>query len=153
MSTPLMRWDPLRDMTTLRDEVNRLFARGLSAQPAPGGGANVTTWVPAVDLFDTADAFLVKVDLPGLTAADVDVEFDDGVLSISGERRFDASGAEEHGYRLERAYGAFSRKLTLPPGVRADQIVATFTDGVLQVRVPKAEEAKPRKIVVDAPAA
>lgn len=146
MST-LMRWDPFREMTTLRDEMNRLFTRTIGDQPVAKAAANAT-WSPPVDVFDTPEAIVLKAELPGLKVEDVDVELDDNVLTISGERRFEEKVEDGRAYRLERAYGSFARTMTLPQGVKAEEISATFTDGVLEVRVPKADAVKPRKIAV-----
>lgn len=140
----VVRWDPYRDITALRDEMNRLFTRSFG--DASGGAA----WTPAMDVFDHQDAILVTVELPGLSAEDIDIEVDDNVLTLSGERRFDDRVEEGRYYRLERAYGRFQRSLTLPQGVKADQITADFDNGVLHVRVPKADEVRPRKIAVGA---
>jgi HSP20 family protein len=144
--TTLTRWDPFRELTTLRDEVNRMFSRSLSE----GGGRPAGTWSPPIDVFDTADAIVLKAELPGLKPEDVEVEVDEGVLSIRGERRFTEQVEEGRYHRLERAYGQFARSLSLPTGVRSEDITATFTDGVLEVRVPKADEVRPRKIAVAA---
>lgn len=138
----VVRWDPYRDITTLRDEMNRLFARSV------GDTSGVSAWTPAMDVFDHQDAILVTVELPGLAAGDIDIEVDDNVLTLSGERRFDDQVEEGRYYRLERAYGRFQRSLTLPQGVKTDQITADFDNGVLHVRVPKADEVRPRKIAI-----
>lgn len=148
MST-LMRWDPFREMTTLRDEMNRLFTRTIGDQPVAKAAAEAT-WSPPVDVFDTPDAIVLKAELPGLKVEDVDVELDENVLTISGERRFEEKVDDGRTYRLERAYGRFARTMTLPQNVKADEIAATITDGVLEVRVPKADEIRPRKIAVSA---
>jgi HSP20 family protein len=139
----VVRFDPFRDITSLRDEMNRLFSRTLGEGASAG-----SAWTPAVDIFDTAEAIVLKAELPGLTPDDIDIEVDDNVLTIKGERRFEDKVEEGRYYRLERAYGQFSRSVTLPQGVKADEISASFDQGVLQVRVPKADEVKPRKISV-----
>jgi HSP20 family protein len=139
----LVRFDPFRDLTTLRDEMNRLFTRTLGE-----GSSSGSAWTPAWDIFDTADAIVLRAELPGLSAEDIDIEVDDNVLTLKGERRFEDKVEEGRYYRLERAYGNFQRSVTLPQGVKADDITATFDRGVLTVRVPKAEEVKPRKIAV-----
>jgi HSP20 family protein len=138
----LVRWDPFREVTSLRDEVNRLFSRTL------GDGQGGSVWSPPVDVFDNKDAIVLKAELPGLGPDDIDIEVDDNVLTIKGERKFEEKVEEGRYYRLERAYGSFSRSLTLPQGVKADEISANFEGGVLEVRVPKADEVKPRKITV-----
>ena len=140
----VVRWDPFRDVMALREEVNRLFGRTL------GEGAGAAVWTPAVDVFDTKDSIVLKAELPGMKPEDIDIEIDDNVLTIKGERRFKEQVEEGRYYRLERSYGHFSRSLTLPQGVRGEQVQAQFDQGVLEVRVPKAEEVKPRKVAVTA---
>jgi HSP20 family protein len=142
----LVRWDPFREVTSLRDEVNRLFSRTL------GDGQGGSVWSPPVDVFDTKDAIVLKAELPGLGPDDIDIEVDDNVLTIRGERKFEETVEEGRYYRLERAYGSFARSLTLPQGVKSEEISANFEGGVLEVRVPKADEVKPRKITVGAAA-
>jgi HSP20 family protein len=140
----IVRFDPFRDITSFRDDINRLFARSLGEEGITG----TRTWAPAVDVFETKDAVVLKAELPGLTADEVDVQIDDNVLTVSGERTFKDTVEEGRFYRLERSYGRFSRSLTLPQGIKADAISATFADGVLEVTVPKAEEVKPRKVAI-----
>jgi len=142
----VVRFDPFRDITSLRDEMNRLFTRTLGE----GGSAGGSAWTPAVDIFDAADAIVLKAELPGLSPDDIDIEIDESVLTLKGERRFEETVEEGRYYRVERAYGAFQRSVTLPQSVKADEITATFEHGVLTVRVPKADEVKPRKIAVAA---
>ncbi len=141
-----VRFDPFRDITSFRNDINRLFA-GALAGTVTGG---TQTWAPAVDVFETSDAVVLKAELPGLSTEDVDVEVDDNVLTISGERVLRDSVENGHYYRLERSYGKFSRSLSLPQGIKADEVAATFTDGVLEVTVPKADEIKPRKVAIAA---
>ena len=143
----VVRFDPFRDITTLRDEMNRLFSRTVG-----DGVSSGSAWTPAVDIFDTEDAIVLKAELPGLAAEDIEIEIDDNVLTLRGERRFQETVDEGRFYRLERAYGHFQRSVTLPQGVKADEISAGFESGVLTVRVPKADEVKPRKIAVAATA-
>lgn len=142
--TTVTTWDPFRELTALRGEVGRVL--GAARQSTRTAGA----WAPPVDVYETADDILVTVDLPGVTADAVDVELDDHVLAIRGERRFQEPEGEGRFHHSERSYGRFARTVTLPPDVRDDDITATFTDGVLTVRVPKAEEVTPRKIAVNA---
>jgi len=141
----VVRFDPFRDITTLRDEMNRLFSRAVGEGVGSG-----SAWTPAVDIFDTEDAIVLRAELPGLKTDDIDIEVDENVLTLKGERRFEEQVEEGRYYRLERAYGSFQRSVTLPQGVKADEISATFDNGVLSVRVPKADEVKPRKIAVAA---
>jgi HSP20 family protein len=141
----VVRFDPFRDITSLRDEMNRLFTRTLGEGSSAG-----SAWTPAVDIFDAAGAIVLKAELPGLSPDDIDIEVDDNVLTLKGERRFEEKVEEGRYYRVERAYGSFQRSVTLPQGVKADEITASFDSGVLTVRVPKADEVKPRKIAVAA---
>lgn len=144
----IVRFDPFRDITTLRDEMNRLFNRTVG-----DGVSSGSSWTPAVDIFDAQDEIVLRAELPGLTPEDIDIEVDDNVLTLKGERRFQETVEEGRYYRLERSYGQFQRSVTLPQGVKPDEISAGFDNGVLTVRVPKADEVKPRKIAVAAGAA
>lgn len=140
----LVRWEPV--------SVNRLFSNLFDT---PTGSAPARRWSPATDLAETADAYVLRADLPGLDPADVHIELENRVLSISGERRAQRTGEAGAYHRVERAYGAFRRSLTLPAGVDAEAITAAFDKGVLTVRVPKPEAAKPHRvaIAVDGPPA
>jgi HSP20 family protein len=105
-------------------------------------------WVPPMDLVEAEDHFVLKADLPGLAESDVNLEVQDGTLTISGERKAEHEEREKGWYRIERSFGSFSRSLTLPDGVDPDRIKASFHDGVLEVRIPKPEERKPRRISI-----
>jgi HSP20 family protein len=105
-------------------------------------------WVPAMDLVEAEDHFLLKADLPGLGEEDVKIEIRDNALTISGERKSEDVHSERGWYRVERSFGQFSRSLTLPEGVDADAVEATFDRGVLEVRIPKPEQRKPRRISI-----
>ena len=130
--------------------MNRLFNTVFDA-PAPAGngnGAAYRRWIPAMDLVETEDRFVLRADLPGLSEGDISLEVERGVLTISGERKAEHEDKGEGYYRLERSFGSFSRQLTLPDGVDADRIEARFDKGVLEVRIPKPEERKPRKVSI-----
>jgi HSP20 family protein len=105
-------------------------------------------WVPPVDLVEAEDHFVLKADLPGLSEEDVSIEVQDGSLTISGERKAEHEERARGWYRIERSFGSFNRSLTLPDGVDADRIEASFSHGVLEVRIPKPEERKPRRIEI-----
>jgi HSP20 family protein len=145
----VVRWDPLRDITSLRDEMNRLFSRSIG----DGYSGAAQTWAPAIDVVEQSDAIVVTAEVPGLSADDIDIEIDENTLSVSGERKFESKVEDGRYYRLERSYGRFSRSLGLPQGVKTDEISARMENGVLELRVPKAEEVKPRKIAVEKTAA
>lgn len=145
----LIRWEPVRELNTLQSEMNRLFNTLFDTPPADGGTVGtLRRWIPAMDLVETDDEFVLRADLPGLSEQDVNIELEDNVLTISGERKSEHEQRREGYYRVERASGAFSRSLTLPEGIDADSIKASFDKGVLEVRIPKPEERKPRKVAI-----
>lgn len=146
----LVRWEPVRELHSLQQEMNRLFGNFFDAPGSSGGGngGSVRQWIPAMDLVETKQHFILRADLPGLTEKDVKVELEDNVLSVSGERRAETTEEREGYYRVERASGRFSRSLTLPEGVDAGGIQAQFHDGVLEVRVPKPAARKPQRVAI-----
>ena len=113
-----------------------------------GGERESRRWVPQMDLVEAEDHFLLKADLPGLAEGDVSIEVQDGTLTISGERKAEHESSERGWYRIERSFGSFSRSLTLPDRVDPDGISASFDRGVLEVRIPKPEEHKPRRVEI-----
>jgi HSP20 family protein len=143
----IVRWEPFRELATLQNEVNRLFNTAFDAPPA-GNGATLRRWMPAMDLVETDDHFVLRADLPGLSEEDVNIEVEDRVLTVSGERKAEHETSKEGYHRVERAFGAFSRSLTLPEGVDAEAVAASFDRGVLEIRIPKPEQRKPRKISI-----
>jgi HSP20 family protein len=145
----IVRWEPLRELTSLQTEMNRLFNSVFDAPAgSQAGGAGARRWVPAMDLVETADDFVLRADLPGMTHEDVKLEIEDNVLTVSGERAAEHTEGEQGFYRLERAFGSFSRSLTLPKGVDGDAVSASFADGVLEVRIPKPAQIKPRRVEI-----
>jgi HSP20 family protein len=144
----IVRWEPFRELATLQNEVNRLFNTAFDTPAPAGNGGTARRWMPAMDLVETGDHFVLRADLPGLAEDDVKIEVEDGVLTVSGERRSEHESKQEGYHRVERAFGAFSRSLTLPRGVNAEAVEATFDKGVLEVRIPKPEESKPRRISI-----
>jgi HSP20 family protein len=143
----LVRWDPTRELDSLQSEFNRLFDSFIG-----NGRSEVRArrWVPAVDLVETDESLVLRADLPGLEKDDVAIEVKDSVLTLSGERRAEHEDKAEGYYRVERSFGRFSRSLTLPQGVEPDSIDAQFTDGVLEIRIPKPEERKPHRVAIGA---
>jgi HSP20 family protein len=150
--TTMMRWDPFQDLRSAQDEMAQMspmLAHALGLHTQQGNGRAATTaWAPALDISERKDAYLVTVELPGSKPEDLDITMEDGLLTIQGERQFTAESSEQQFHRVERRYGAFRRSITLPAHVLAEQIEASFEDGVLQLLVPKAEEAKPKHIQV-----
>ena len=142
----LVRWEPARELDSLQSEVNRVF----DAFFGNGGGVRARRWVPAMDLVETDEHLVLRADLPGLERDDVNIEVKDGTLTVSGERRSEGEDKSEGFYRVERAFGAFSRSLTLPEGIDAEKITADFDNGVLEVRIPKPAERKPHRVAIGA---
>jgi len=145
----LIRWEPVTELNTIQNEMNRLFNTFFD-QPAPAGrgGAPSRRWIPAMDLVETAGHYLLRADLPGLDDDDVNIQLEDNVLTISGERKTQHEQNEEGYYRIERAFGNFTRSLTLPDGIDADAVQAQFDRGVLEIRIPKPEQKKPRQVQI-----
>jgi HSP20 family protein len=148
----MMRWDPFQDLRSAQEEMAQMspmlgHALGLHAQKG-GGRAMTTAWAPALDISERKDAYLVTVELPGVEVDDLEITLEDGLLTIRGERHFAHDSSEQQFHRVERRYGAFRRSITLPAQVQAEQIEASFENGVLQIMVPKMEEAKPKRIQV-----
>lgn len=153
----LTRWEPFggirrrgdlfSEMNRMQEEMNRYFddffgehRRGLAE------GA----WLPAVDVSEGENEFVVRAELPGMSQEDIDINVQENVLTLKGEKKQEQKEEKENFHRLERTYGSFSRSFTLPAGVKPEDIKATFKDGVLEVSMPKAEEAKPKKIAISA---
>jgi HSP20 family protein len=144
----IVRWEPFRELATLQNEVNRLFNTAFDAPSPSGNGQTLRRWMPAMDLVETEDHFVLRADLPGMSEENVNIEVEDRVLTVSGERKAEHETTKEGYHRVERAFGAFSRSLTLPEGVDAEAVEASFDRGVLEIRIPKPEQRKPRKISI-----
>lgn len=144
----LVRWEPVRELNTIQGEINRLFNSFFDAPVSAGEGAG-RRWLPAMDLVETEDHFVLRADLPGLSEDDVDIEVEDHVLTISGERKAEHEDRKEGYHRVERAYGHFTRSLTLPEGIDPEAVEAHFDRGVLEVRIPKPEQRKPRRVAIN----
>lgn len=141
----LSTWPGLGRLSSLRDEIDRLFE-----SPWTGFGTSqlLSGWTPALDLHEDKDNFVVKIELPGMRKEDINVSLHDGALSISGERKSEEKLEKNEVYRSERFFGRFQRTVTLPASVAADKIKAQYKDGILSVTLPKAEEGKPKQIDV-----
>ena len=146
----IVRWEPFRELSSLQTEMNRLFNTAFGDLPNGGTGGAARRWMPPMDLLETDEHFVLRADLPGMTEADVNIELEDNVLTVSGERKAEREDKREGFYRMERAFGSFSRSLTLPKGVDPEAVNASFDQGVLEVRIPKPEQRKPRRINISA---
>lgn len=140
----LSNWSSSDRLSSLREEVNRLFD---FSWPSRDSGL-FSGWSPALDVFDDKDSFVVKVELPGMKKEDINLSLHDGVLTISGERKFERENKEGETFRSERYFGKFQRSVTLPAAVDANKVSASYKDGVLSIDLGKAEEAKPKQIAV-----
>ncbi|HTU01403.1 MAG TPA: Hsp20/alpha crystallin family protein [Candidatus Sulfotelmatobacter sp.] len=141
----VVKW---QDFIDIQDRMNKLFEQRLSGSRGEEGLSS-STWSPAVDVYETPEAIVLKADLPGLSRSDVDIQVQDDRLILRGERRLTKEVGEESFLRIERAYGAFQRSFTLPASVAQERIRAVFRDGVLELTLPKAESSKPKRIPVE----
>ncbi|MEZ5126551.1 MAG: Hsp20/alpha crystallin family protein [Thermoleophilia bacterium] len=138
----IIRWDPFREMTQAQSQFNKLVDQVW--------GGRQESWLPAIDVFDTKDAVVLKAELAGMNPDDIHIEVEDNVLTVKGERRFEEEVDEERYYRVERRFGSFQRSLALPQGMKPSDIAASYEDGILTITVPKVEEEKPKRIEVKA---
>jgi len=139
----LVRWDPIREVAAMQNELGRLM-NGLF----DGNGRSTQAWVPTLDAWETEDTVVYAFDLPGVAQDKISVEAEDGALTVSAERAESEEISRESFHRLERRHGTFTRTVGLPQGVSEDAITASYKDGVLEIRVPKPEEVKPKKIEI-----
>jgi len=139
----LVRWSPWRELEEMQRTLSRLLGEGGVAP------TEEDVWLPAVDIRETEDAILVEAEVPGVRKEDIKVDVKDGVLTISGERKYEREEKEENVHRIERAYGRFSRSFALPTNVDVERVQAKLRDGVLTIRLPKKESAKARAIKID----
>ncbi len=137
----LVRWEPFRELASLQSEMSR-YMNGL----LEGNGRSTQTWVPALDVWETDNEVVYAFDLPGIPEEKISIEVQDDSLTVSAERVKELEESGDRFYRFERRYGSFSRGVGLPQGVDESRIAASYKDGVLEIRVPKPEEQKPRKI-------
>ena len=140
------RWEPFRGGTTLQEQVNRLFGNVLDRSAED---SNLTTWAPAVDIYETEHELVVKADLPEVDPKQLDIRVENNLLTIRGERKFEKKVNEDNYLRVERAYGSFSRSFSLANTVNSEAIKADYLNGVLTLTIPKREEAKPKQIKVN----
>lgn len=145
----LTRFDPFRDLSILQDRMNRLFNDAGPSARRDDDVLSRGTWLPAVDVYEQDSALVLKAELPGMKREDFDVTIENSTLTIRGERKLDSEIKQDNVHRVERAFGAFSRSFTLAPKVDSAKISAEYKDGVLSIRLPFREEAKPRSIKVD----
>jgi HSP20 family protein len=145
----LIRWDPFKEMEELQSRFGRLL--GLTPARTENGGRElmtITEWTPSVDIIEDEKEWLVKADLPEVNKENVKLTVENGVLTITGERKFEKEEKDKKYHRIERSYGSFLRSFTLPDTADATKVSAEFKDGVLKVHLPKSEKAAPRTVEV-----
>lgn len=142
----LTRWDPFNEMLSLREAMSQLFEDSVVAPGTLRRGQG--GFAPALDVSETEDSYRVEVAVPGLKPEDLQITFENNVLSIKGELRQESEDKKRNYHRTERRYGSFQRTIALPSTVKADAIQAALTNGILRLDIPKAEEVKPRRITV-----
>lgn len=141
------RWDPFRGVSDIQGEVNRLFDSFFGRPTAAAQGGR--SWMPLVDMYETKDDLVLRVDLPGIREKDVSVSITGDWLTIRGERRVEDEQQGQQDLHVERVYGKFERLVQLPVAVQADKVKATYRDGVLEITLPKADEVKPKEVKID----
>ena len=144
----LVRWDPFRELEEMSDRLSRMVGRSLTPRTDGKETLTVADWTPSVDISETEAEYVVKAELPEVKKEDVKVTVEDGILTLQGERRHEKEEKGKRVHRIERAYGSFVRSFTIPDYVDDAKVSAEFKDGVLSLRLPKSEKAKPKAIEV-----
>jgi HSP20 family protein len=143
----LVRWDPFRDLNAVQDRMNRLF--GDAYRPADEDVMRRGAWVPPVDIYDSGNhELIIKAELPDMSKDEIEITVENGSLTLRGEKKMDSTIKDEHCHRIERTYGTFSRSFSLPPTVDTSKVSADYKNGVLSIKLPLREEAKPKQIQV-----
>ena len=145
----IVRWDPFRDVSVLQDRINRIFNESFGRSRDFEDEVGLYDWRPPVDIYETGDGIVLKVELPGINKADVSVEVKDNVLTLKGERLLDPAIKDDQYYRKERSFGKFNRSFSLQEQIKSDLIKASFKDGILTIEVPRPEEEKPKQVTVN----
>lgn len=143
----IIRWDPFRDLTTLRERMNRLFEEAYTSR---GEEKDLVSgkWNPSVDIYEKENAIVLKAELPGIDENDIELKIEDSTLTLKGDRKFEKETKEENYQRIERSYGSFYRSFTLPRNIDQDKIKAESENGILKVTLPKKAELKPKKVKI-----
>ena len=148
----IIRWDPFRDMVTLREKMNRVFEDVFTGRTEEGKNFKTSTWAPSVDIFETEGELVLTAEVPGIDEKDIEIKVEDNTLTLKGERKFEKETKEENYHRIERSYGSFYRAFTLPNSIDPAKIQATHENGVLKITMPKRSELQPRKVKILKPA-
>ena len=143
----ITRCRPFRDMITIQDDMNRFF-EDFFGRPSAKSEWLEGAWNPSVDISETKDNLIIKAEMPGMNKEDVKISIHDNILTLKGEKKQEKEEKEENYHRVERSYGSFCRSFALPASVKADQVKASYKDGVLNISLAKIEEAKPKEIPI-----
>ncbi|MCS7158683.1 MAG: Hsp20/alpha crystallin family protein [Blastocatellia bacterium] len=143
----LVRWNPFREMARLREEMDRLTS-ALFSETMPEITFARSVWAPVVNIAETDDNYIITAELPGISKDDIKVTYENGILTIQGEKKQEKEEKGKTWHRIEAVYGAFERSFRLPSLIQADKISAEYKEGVLTLTLPKAEEAKPKQITI-----
>lgn len=146
MSSMITRWDPFRELNTLQDRMNRLFQESMGGREQ---GLTAPGFTPPVDIYEDEHNISIRVEVPGMDQKDIDVQVENNTLTIRGERTLEKDQKEENFHRIERRYGSFMRSFTLPNTVDTEKVSASYDNGVLDIKLPKRAEAKPKQIKVN----
>ena len=146
----IIRWDPYKDIVTLRDRMNRLF-EDMSSPKSEEKNIMAGAWAPSVDIYENEHEVVLAAEIPGVDEKDVEIKVEDNNLTLRGERKFEKETKEENYHRIERSYGSFFRSFSLPSYIDQDRIEAEHENGVLKIRMPKRAELKPRKVKILTP--
>jgi HSP20 family protein len=147
----IIKWDPFRDMVTLREKMNRMFEDVFTGRTEEGKDFTAATWAPSVDIFETEKELVLTAEVPGIDEKDIEIKIEDNTLSLKGERKFEKETKEENYHRIERSYGSFYRAFALPGSIDPERIKATHENGVLKITMPKKNERRPRKVKIVKP--
>ena len=145
----LAKWDPLKDFKSLQKRIDSIFEDTFMGVGEKNEPLFLTPWIPAVDIYETKDEIVLKAEIPGIEKDKLNVDVKNGTLTIKGERNLEKEVKNEDYYRIERSYGSFTRAFSLPSGVDQSKVKASYKDGILEVKLPKVEEAKPKQIKVE----
>ena len=143
----IIRWDPFRDLVTLRERMNRLFEDAFTSR-GEEKDLVASSWSPSVDIYETENEIVLTAEVPGVNEKNIEIKLEDNTLSLKGERNFEKETKEENYHRIERAYGSFYRSFTLPRNIDQDNIKAESENGLLRITMPKKPELKPKKVKI-----
>lgn len=145
----IARWEPFKEVMTLRDQIDRLFNEAFFRPSLTKAHGEIWDWIPAVDVYEDAEKILIKAELPEMDLKDIDLKIENGTLTIKGERKLEAEEKKENYQRIERVYGGFYRTFSLPSSVEVEKVKATYDRGVLRIDLPKKEEVRPKAIPIE----